>query len=74
MVRGEITGLIVRAATNNDIINIKNIADANKNTIAFGTFLPLIVLGQFLAKLAGGLIWSIVIIKLLENKRMKENA
>ena len=30
-------------------------------TIAFGGFLPLIVLGQFTAKVAGGFIWSWII-------------
>lgn len=32
-------------------------------TIAFGGFLPLIVLGQFVAKVTGGLIWSWIISK-----------
>jgi len=32
-------------------------------TIAFGGFLPLIVLGQFAAKVAGGFIWSWIISK-----------
>jgi queuosine precursor transporter len=32
-------------------------------TIAFGTFMPLIVLGQFLAKFAGGFIWSLILNK-----------
>ena len=30
-------------------------------TIAFGSFLPWIVLGQFVAKVAGGVVWSIVL-------------
>lgn len=30
-------------------------------TLAFGGFLPLIVLGQFAAKVAGGFIWSLVL-------------
>lgn len=30
-------------------------------TIAFGAFMPLIVLGQFLAKVLGGLLWSVVL-------------
>lgn len=30
-------------------------------TLAFGGFLPLIVLGQFAAKVAGGLVWSLVL-------------
>jgi len=29
-------------------------------TVAFGAFLPMIILGQFLAKVFGGAIWSIV--------------
>lgn len=30
-------------------------------TLAFGGFLPLIVLGQFVAKVAGGFLWSLVL-------------
>ena len=30
-------------------------------TIAFGAFLPLVVLGQFAAKVAGGFVWSLVL-------------
>lgn len=30
-------------------------------TLAFGVFLPAIVLGQFLAKVAGGFVWSLVL-------------
>jgi len=30
-------------------------------TIAFGSFLPLIVLGQFTAKVGGGFIWSLIL-------------
>jgi hypothetical protein len=30
-------------------------------TIAFGGFLPLITLGQFAAKVAGGAVWSIIL-------------
>jgi uncharacterized PurR-regulated membrane protein YhhQ (DUF165 family) len=30
-------------------------------TLAFGSFMPLIVLGQFAAKVIGGLLWSLVI-------------
>jgi len=30
-------------------------------TIAFGSFLPLIVLGQFAAKVGGGFLWSLVL-------------
>ena len=29
-------------------------------TVAFGAFLPLIVLGQFAAKVSGGFVWSLV--------------
>lgn len=32
-------------------------------TLAFGTFMPIIVIGQFLAKITGGFIWSIVLTK-----------
>ena len=30
-------------------------------TIAFGAFLPLVVLGQFAAKVAGGFVWSLIL-------------
>lgn len=30
-------------------------------TVAFGSFMPLIVLGQFAAKVVGGLVWSLAI-------------
>lgn len=30
-------------------------------TLAFGGFLPLIVLGQFAAKVAGGFVWSVIL-------------
>jgi hypothetical protein len=30
-------------------------------TIAFGAFLPIVVLGQFAAKVAGGFVWSLVL-------------
>jgi hypothetical protein len=33
-------------------------------TVAFGSFLPLIVLGQFAAKVAGGFVWSLVLSQL----------
>ena len=33
-------------------------------TLAFGGFLPLIVLGQFAAKVAGGFVWSLILEKL----------
>jgi len=32
-------------------------------TLAFGTFMPLIILGQFTAKTLGGFAWSIVLIR-----------
>jgi len=32
-------------------------------TIAFGGFMPLIVMGQFVAKVAGGFLWSLVLRK-----------
>ena len=32
-------------------------------TLAFGQFLPLIVLGQWLAKITGGFIWSLILRK-----------
>lgn len=32
-------------------------------TVAFGSFLPLIVLGQFAAKVFGGFIWSLILVK-----------
>jgi hypothetical protein len=38
-------------------------------TLAFGGFLPLIVLGQFVAKVAGGFVWSLIL-----NKRVKRVA
>ena len=37
-------------------------------TIAFGAFMPAIVAGQFIAKVGGGLVWS-VILALLERRR-----
>lgn len=47
-------------------INGSNIAGAAADsllfpTLAFGSFLPLIVFGQFAAKVAGGLIWSLIL-------------
>jgi uncharacterized PurR-regulated membrane protein YhhQ (DUF165 family) len=32
-------------------------------TLAFGSFLPLVTLGQFAAKVAGGFVWSIALQK-----------
>jgi uncharacterized PurR-regulated membrane protein YhhQ (DUF165 family) len=40
-------------------------------TIAFGSFLPLITLGQFAAKVFGGAIWSIIIVG-VENAKEKQ--
>jgi hypothetical protein len=47
-------------------INGSNLAGAAADslifpTLAFGSLLPLIVLGQFAAKVAGGLLWSVVL-------------
>jgi queuosine precursor transporter len=47
-------------------INGSNLAGAAVDsvlfpTLAFGSFLPLIVLGQFAAKVAGGLVWSVIL-------------
>ena len=41
-------------------------------TIAFGGFLPLITLGQFAAKVAGGAVWSVVLayIEKVQNRRV----
>jgi hypothetical protein len=38
-------------------------------TIAFGSFLPLVVLGQFAAKVAGGFVWSLVLNALSVRRR-----
>ena len=38
-------------------------------TIAFGSFLPLVVLGQFAAKVAGGFMWSVVLDALSVRRR-----
>jgi uncharacterized PurR-regulated membrane protein YhhQ (DUF165 family) len=32
-------------------------------TLAFGSFMPLITLGQFLAKIGGGFVWSVILLK-----------
>lgn len=32
-------------------------------TLAFGAFMPLIILGQFAAKVAGGALWSVVLMR-----------
>lgn len=39
-------------------------------TLAFGGFLPVIVLGQFAAKVFGGFVWSLII-KSVENMKVK---
>jgi uncharacterized PurR-regulated membrane protein YhhQ (DUF165 family) len=46
--------------------NASNVASAAVDSIlfpvlAFGAFLPWIILGQFIAKVAGGFIWSVVL-------------
>ena len=38
-------------------------------TIAFGTFIPEIVAMQFMAKLAGGFVWSIILTKLSKKEK-----
>ena len=38
-------------------------------TIAFGSLLPAIVIGQYVAKVVGGLIWSLVLIRALPQRR-----
>lgn len=48
--------------------NLSNVAAATVDsilfpTIAFGGLLPVIVLGQFLAKVAGGYLWSLIIFR-----------
>ena len=44
-------------------------------TIAFGAFMPLIILGQFAAKFGGGFIWSLILHKWKQNgKTIKTNA
>ncbi len=37
-------------------------------TLAFGSFMPLIVLGQFAAKVAGGFLWALVIARVRARK------
>lgn len=36
-------------------------------TLAFGVFVPQIIIGQFLAKTIGGFVWSLLITKVTEN-------
>ena len=38
-------------------------------TLAFGVLLPAVVIGQYVAKVAGGLIWSVVLIHALPVRR-----
>lgn len=38
-------------------------------TVAFGAFMPWIFLGQFVAKVAGGYVWSVVLNKWLWNRQ-----
>lgn len=47
-------------------VNVSNIGSALIDsivfpTIAFGGFLPLVTLGQFIAKIVGGAIWALII-------------
>ena len=49
-------------------INISNIGSALTDsilfpTIAFGVFMPWIIVGQFLAKVIGGFLWSLILIR-----------
>lgn len=37
-------------------------------TVAFGSFMPLIVLGQFAAKVAGGFVWAVIISQIRSKK------
>ncbi len=38
-------------------------------TLAFGTLIPAVVIGQYLAKVAGGLVWSVVLIRAVPVRR-----
>jgi uncharacterized PurR-regulated membrane protein YhhQ (DUF165 family) len=54
-------------------INLSNIASAFIDSIifpliAFGGIMPLIMIGQFLAKICGGFMWSCVIVYLYKKK------
>lgn len=54
-------------------INGSNIASAAVDsvvfpTVAFGSFLPIVTLGQFVAKVLGGFIWSLIL-----NRKEKNN-
>ena len=37
-------------------------------TMAFGSFMPVLILGQFGAKLVGGFLWSLVLRRILQSK------
>ena len=40
-------------------------------TMAFGSFMPVLILGQFGAKLIGGFLWSLVLKRILQSKAIK---
>lgn len=42
-------------------------------TIAFGQLLPMIIIGQFIAKVAGGFFWSVIISYVFERKNQIVN-
>jgi queuosine precursor transporter len=49
-------------------INASNIASSLVDsvafpTIAFGSFMPIIAIGQFITKMVGGFIWSLILTK-----------
>ena len=37
-------------------------------TLAFGALLPLVILGQFVAKVAGGFVWSLLLARIRERE------
>jgi hypothetical protein len=54
-------------------INGSNLASAAVDsmvfpTVAFGSFLPIVTLGQFVAKVLGGFLWSLIIMRKEVNK------
>lgn len=58
-------------------VNGSNLASAAVDsiafpTLAFGSFIPWVILGQFLAKVLGGYIWSLILFR--ENKGEKGEA
>ena len=60
-------------------VNGSNLASAMVDsivfpTIAFGAFLPLIVLGQFAAKVGGGFVWALIIAKVRQRNTSIELA